>query len=178
MDIESLREQVASLEETHLISPSALNVARIGFSRAAYFFTGTSPVNLPGFIQGRPIGAVVIGGGASPNAATQISQAGTNIGSNLFINRNLFTYEDRLAAHKGPHQITAGVWLQQIQSNDRLALSQYGQASFSSLQDFLEGNVSTFVAVPSPTAMAWRSLEGAWYVQDNMRLRRNLTFAL
>lgn len=178
VDVESLREQVASLEETHLMSPMALNVARIGFSRAAYFFTGTSPVDLPGFIQGKPIGAVVIGGGASPNAATQISQAGTNIGSNLFINRNLFTYEDRLAIHKGPHQITAGVWFQQIQSNDRLALSQYGQASFSSLQDFLEGNVSTFVAVPSPTAMAWRSLEGAWYVQDNLRLRRDLTLAL
>ncbi|HET9180333.1 MAG TPA: carboxypeptidase-like regulatory domain-containing protein [Terriglobia bacterium] len=178
VDVESLREQVASLEETHLISPTALNVARIGFSRAAYFFTGKSAVDLPGFIQGRPIGAVVIGGGASPNAATQISQAGSNIGSNLFINRNLFTYEDRLAVHKGPHQMTAGAWFQQIQSNDRLALSQYGQASFSSLQDFLQGNVSTFVAVPSPTAMAWRSLEGAWYVQDNLRLRRNLTVSL
>ncbi|MCL5671484.1 MAG: carboxypeptidase regulatory-like domain-containing protein, partial [Acidobacteria bacterium] len=178
LDIESLREQVASLEETHVISPVALNVARVGFSRAAYFFTGRSAVDLPGFIEGKPIGAVVIGGGASPNAATQISLAGSNIGSNLFINRNLFTYEDRLAVHKGLHQITAGVWFQQIQSNDRLALSQYGQASFSSLQDFLEGNVSTFVAVPSPTEMAWRSLEGAWYMQDNMRLRRNLTLAL
>jgi hypothetical protein len=177
-DIESLREQVASLEETHVISPAALNVARVGFSRAAYFYTGKSAVDLPGFIQGKPIGALVIGGGASPNAATQITLAGSNIGSNLFINRNLFTYEDRLAVHKGLHQITAGAWFQQIQSNDRLALSQYGQASFSSLQNFLEGNVSTFVAVPSPTAMAWRSLEGAWYVQDAMRLRRNLTLAL
>ncbi|HEV2246190.1 MAG TPA: carboxypeptidase-like regulatory domain-containing protein [Terriglobia bacterium] len=178
LDVESLREQVASVEETHLISPTMLNVARIGFSRAAYFYTGKSAVDLPGFIQGRPIGALVIGGGASPNAATQISLAGSNIGSNLFINRNLFTYEDRLALHKGPHQITAGVWFQQIQSNDRLALSQYGQASFASLQDFLQGNVSTFVAVPSPTAMAWRSLEGAWYVQDNMRLRHDLSLSL
>ncbi|MGH7971568.1 MAG: carboxypeptidase regulatory-like domain-containing protein, partial [Limisphaerales bacterium] len=176
LDVESLREQVASLEETHVISPTALNVARVGFSRAAYFYTGQSAVDLPGFIQGKPIGAVVIGGGASPNAATQITLAGTNIGSNLVINRNLFTYEDRVAMHKGLHQIIAGAWFQQIQSNDRLALSQYGQASFSSLQNFLQGNVSTFVAVPSPTA--WRSLEGAWYVQDDMRLRRNLTLAL
>jgi Carboxypeptidase regulatory-like domain len=178
LDIESSREQVASLEETHVISPTALNVARIGFSRAAYFFTGKSAINVPGFIQGKPIGAVVVGGGASPNAATQISLAGSNIGSNLFINRNLFTYEDQLAVHRGLHQLTAGVWFQQVQSNDRLALSQYGQASFSSLQTLLEGNVSTFVAVPSPTTMAWRSLEGAWYAQDNMQLRRNLTFTL
>jgi len=178
LDIESLREQVASLQETHVLSPTVLNVARLGFSRAGYFFTGKSAVNLPGFIQDRPIGAVVIGGGASPNAATQISLAGSNIGSHLFVDRNLFTYEDRLAVHRGLHQLTAGVWFQQVQSNDRLAISQYGQASFSSLQDFLEGNVSTFVAVPSPTRMAWRSLEGAWYLQDNMRLRRNLTFTL
>ena len=178
LDVESLREQVASLEETHVISPTALNVARVGFSRAAYFFTGKSAVDLPGFIAGKPIGAVVIGGGGSPNAATQISLAGSNIGSNLFINRNLYTYEDRVAIHAGLHQITAGAWFQQVQSNDRLALSQYGQASFSSLQDFLNGKVSTFVAVPFPTAMAWRSLEGAWYVQDNMRPRRNLTLAL
>jgi Carboxypeptidase regulatory-like domain len=178
LDIESLREQVASLEETHVFSPIALNVARLGISRASYFYTGKSAVDLPGFIQGKPIGAVVIGGGTSPNAATQITLAGSNIGSNLFIDRNLFTYEDRLAVHSGLHQLTAGIWFQQIQSNDRLALSQYGQASFARLQDFLEGNVSTFVAVPSPTPMAWRSLEGAWYVQDNMRLRRNLTFTL
>lgn len=178
LDIESLQEQVASLEETHVFSPTALNVARIGFSRASYFYTGKSAVDLPGFIQGKPIGAVVIGGGASPNAATQISLAGSNIGSNLFIDRNLFTYEDSVAVHHDLHQLSAGIWFQQIQSNDRLALSQYGQASFSSLQNFLEGKVSTFVAVPLPTAMAWRSLEGAWYVQDNMRLRSNLTLAL
>ncbi len=178
LDIESLREQVASLGETHVFSPTMLNVARLGFSRASYFFTGKSAIDLPGFVQGRPIGSVVIGGGASPNAATQITLAGSNIGSNLFVDRNLFTYEDRLAIHHGLHQFTAGIWFQQIQSNDRLALSQYGQASFSSMQDFLEGNVSSFVAVPSPTSMEWRSLEGAWYLQDSMRLRRNLTITL
>ena len=178
LDSECLREQVASLEETHVFSPVVVNVARVGFSRAAYFYTGESAVDLPGFILGRPIGAVVIGGGASPNAATQISLAGSNIGSNLFIHRNLFTYEDHLAVHHGKHQWTAGVWFQQIQSNDRLALAQYGQASFASLRDFLEGNVSTFVAVPSPTCMQWRSLEGAWYVPDSMRLRNNLTATL
>ncbi len=178
LDLENLREQVASLEETRVVSPTALNVARLGFSRAAYFFTGESAVDLPGFVRGRPIGAVVIGGGASPNAATQISLAGSNIGSNLFIHRNLFTYEDHLAVHHGPHQWTAGIWFQQIQSNDRLALSQYGQASFASLEDFLAGNVSTFVAAPSPTSMEWRSLEGAWYAQDTMRWRPGLTVTL
>ncbi len=39
-DAESLREQVASVEETHVFSPSLLNTARVGFSRAGYYFTG------------------------------------------------------------------------------------------------------------------------------------------
>src|SRR5712664_2494750 len=39
-DILTLREQVLSLEETHLLSPGILNTARFGFSRAGYFFTG------------------------------------------------------------------------------------------------------------------------------------------
>ncbi len=35
--------------------------------RAAYFFTGTTPVDVPGWIAGRLIGAIVIGGGTALN---------------------------------------------------------------------------------------------------------------
>ncbi len=53
-DILNLREQVASLEETHVFSPTLLNTARFGFSRAGYFFTGeptpdTPAASVPGF---------------------------------------------------------------------------------------------------------------------------------
>jgi hypothetical protein len=79
---------------------------------------------------------------------------------------------------RGIHQLSAGVWLQRIQSNDRLALGQYGQANFSSIQKFLEGSIATFTAVPSATPLGWRSLESAWYVADEMRLRPNFTLTL
>src|SRR5215471_2994234 len=39
-DIVALREQVLSLEESHVVSPALLNTARAGYSRAGYFFTG------------------------------------------------------------------------------------------------------------------------------------------
>src|SRR6267378_976609 len=42
-DILALREQVLSLEETHIFSPALLNTARIAFSRAGYFFPGEPP---------------------------------------------------------------------------------------------------------------------------------------
>ena len=35
---ESLREQVASVQEQHVFSPALLNTARFGYSRASYFF--------------------------------------------------------------------------------------------------------------------------------------------
>jgi hypothetical protein len=172
--VETLREQVASVQEQHVFSPTLLNTARLGFSRAGYFFTGTTPVNIPGWVAGDPIGAIVIGGGTASNGASQISLAGTNNGSNLTSARNLFTYDDHVALTHGIHQFEAGVWVQRIQANDNLAQSQYGQASFGSLANFLAGKISTFSVVPNPTPVGWRSIEGAGFVQDNLKLRPNL----
>ncbi len=169
---EMLREQVASLQEQHVFSPTVLNTARFGFSRAGYFFTGTTPVNLPGWVQGAPVGAVVIGGGTALNGASQISLAGTNAGSNLSAVRNLFTYDDHIAITHNRHQITAGLWLQRLQTNDHLAQYQYGQASFNSLANFLTGTVNTFSVVSDPTPLGWRSLETAAFLQDAMRFGR------
>src|SRR5690349_2987444 len=167
---ESLREQVVSLQEQHVFSSTFLNTARVGFSRGGYFFTGDTPVNVPGWVEGRPIGALVIGGGTASNGASQISLAGTNAGSNLDAVRNLFTYDDHIAVTHGIHQFEAGVWLQRIQANDNLAQTQYGQASFGSLTNFLKGKASTFTVAPSPTELGWRSLEAAGFVQDGMKL--------
>ena len=172
--VENLREQVVSLQEQHLFSASVVNTARVGFSRASYFFTGQTPIDVPGWMTGNPIGAVVIGGGTALNGASQISPAGTNAGSNLTTTRNLFTYEDHVNIVRGDHQIQLGAWFQQIQANDNLAQYQYGQASFSSLTSFLQGTVSTFTVIPAPTPLNWRSLESAGYAEDTIKLRPTL----
>lgn len=172
--LETLREQVLSVQEQHVFSPSFLNTFRAGYSRAGYYFTGTTPVNLPGWVAGDTIGAVVIGGGTALNGASSISGAGTNAGSNLPARRNLFTYDDHVAWSHGIHQITAGAWVQRIQANDNLAQDQYGQASFGSLTSFLQGTISTFTVVPTSTLLGWRSLEAGGFVQDGIKLRRNL----
>jgi hypothetical protein len=171
---ESLREQVASVQQQHDFSPALLNTARFGYSRASYFFTGYSPVSLPGWVTGEPIGAIVISGSTASNGASAISQAGLNVGSNNTATRNLFTLDDHVFWSRGRHQIEVGVWLQRIQSNDLLAQDQYGQASFSTLQTFLQGTVKTFTVVPSPTELGWRSLEGAGFVEDTINLTPRL----
>ena len=182
-DIVSLREQVVSLEETHSFSASTLNTARFGFSRAGYFFTGEptpgSPAaGVPGFLIGHPVGAVVVGGSAASNPQAQLGLAGSNNGSNLRIARNLYTAEDRFTLTRGRHQLSAGLWLQPFQSNEIIALSQFGQATFSSLQTFLQGTTSSFLFDPAPTEMNWRSLLGAWYVEDTIRATPRLTISL
>ncbi|HYA16864.1 MAG TPA: carboxypeptidase-like regulatory domain-containing protein [Bryobacteraceae bacterium] len=171
---ESARNQVASLQEQHVFSASLLNTARVGFSRGTIFFTGTTPVNLPGWVAGDPIGAVVIGGGTALNGASSITGAGTNAGSNLRASRNLFTYDDHAAWTHGIHSFEFGGWFQAIQANDNFAQDQYGQASFSNLTTFLQGTIATFTVVPTPTELGWRSKEYAGFAQDAIKLRRNL----
>jgi hypothetical protein len=182
-DVMTLREQVATLEETHVFSPALVNSARFGFSRAGYFFTGeptpvTPAANVPGFLIGHPVGAVVVGGSAASNPAAQLGLAGSNNGSNLTIARNLYTFEDHLTLTRGRHQLEFGAWFQRFQSNETIALSQFGQATFTSLQTFLKGTISSFLFDPTPTEMNWRSLLGAWYAQDTIRISPKLTVTL
>ena len=182
-DVMTLREQVVSLEETHVFSPALVNSARVGFSRAGYFFTGepapgTPAASVPGFLIGHPVGAVVVGGSAASNPTAQLGLAGSNNGSNLTIARNLYTFEDHIALTRGRHQFEFGAWFQRFQSNETIALSQFGQATFTSLQTFLQGTISSFLFDPSPTEMNWRSLFGAFYAQDTIRVTPKLTLTL
>ncbi|MFZ0820009.1 MAG: carboxypeptidase-like regulatory domain-containing protein [Candidatus Acidiferrales bacterium] len=182
-DILRLREQVASAEETHVFSPFLLNEFRVGYTRAGYFFAGeptpgTPAANVPGFLQGLPVGAVVVGGSAASNPQAQVGLAGSNNGSNLHIARNLYTFDDHVSWTHGRHQFTFGGWFQPFQSNETIALSQFGQATFTSLQTFLTGTVATFLFDPTPTEMNWGSFLGAWYAEDAIHVTPRLEVSL
>ena len=45
---ERLREQVLSAQEQHVFSPRLLNMARAGFSRANFYFSGYVPAAVAG----------------------------------------------------------------------------------------------------------------------------------
>jgi hypothetical protein len=180
-----LREQVASLSETHVFSPAVLNKATFGFSRGAFYFnsgvTGTASSVTGGWVDttGVPLpGAVVIGGGTTLNGASQLTNGGTNAGSNLSAVRNLFTWADQVSITHGKHLINFGVWFERIQANDNLLQDQYGQASFNNLQTFLQGAISTYTFASSPTPLSWRSLEGAFFAEDSIKLVPSLEVTL
>ena len=192
-----LREQVASLSETHIFSPNILNKATFGFSRGAFYFnsgvTGPATTVPTAWIDTTGVavpGAVVVGGGTTLNGASQLTNGGTNAGSNLKAVRNLFTATDQVSITHGKHLLNFGVWFERLQSNDSLVQDQYGQISFSSLQTFLAGTVSTYTSLGPPsstftpsytglvTPLSWRSLEGAFFAEDAIKLTPSLELRL
>ncbi len=78
----------------------------------------------------------------------------------------------------GRHLISAGAWFQRVDSNEELALSQYGQATFTSLQTFLQGTASSLLFDPSPTPLGWRTWLGALYAEDAIRFGSNLKLTI
>src|SRR6202012_1562331 len=102
-------------------SPSIVNRATFGFSRGAFFFDSGTPADLSGGIHAdQPVGALVVGGGTTLNGASQITNGGTNAGSNLTAVRNLFTGSDQVTVTRGRHLLSFGAWVQRLQANDVL----------------------------------------------------------
>jgi hypothetical protein len=176
-----LRNQVASIQETHILSPRMLNTFRFGYSRAGW---NLYPVTVApfdpslSFVNGQGPGGITIGGGNTTTGPAAITAAGPNNAANVWNRRNLFTFSDDVQLTKGRHQISAGVWFQRIQDNENTASRTTGIAAFASLTTFLAGTATSFQVVPNANELGWRSLFGAWYVQDTIRLRRNLTLSL
>lgn len=175
---ETLRSQVASAQETHVFSPRVLNTFNAGFSRAGFNLDSSPEASFPAsdsFVSGLGPGGIVIGGGVTTTGSAAITSAGPNNAANAWTRRNLFTWTDGVQIVKGKHQISAGVWFQRLQDNDDTASRQLGQASFASLTTFLEGTVTSFQVVLRPSELGWRSLLGAWYFEDTIKLLPNLT---
>jgi len=171
-----LRAQVASVEETHVFAPNILNTFRAGFSRAGFNYDSATLASFPAnlsFVKGADPGSITIGGGA---VATTITTAGGNINAGVWNRRNLFTYTDGVQITKGIHQFSAGVWFQRVQDNEDIASRRLGMATFATYTTFLQGTLTNFQVVTNHNELGFRSLFGAWYVQDAIKLRRNLTF--
>ncbi len=73
----------------------------------------------------------------------------------------------------GRRDLSAGIWFQQLQANEDLKLTHFGQSTLRGLRQFLEGTVGSFLYDPTPTEKNGRSLFGAWYAQDVNAQRRS-----
>ena len=139
------------MQETHVFSPRVVNTFTLA-SRALLSLTTPRPMSrFPSkpfdFVQGRGPGGITISGGlTTTGSGGVVTAAGPNNASSVWNRRNLFTYADNLQISKGIHQISLGVSLQRLQDNEDTASRLLGQASFLTLQSFLQGTVSTLAS--------------------------------
>ncbi len=177
----ALRSQVVSLQETHIFSPRVLNSFTAGFSRAGFNFDSSPYTTFaPGlsFVTGQGPGGIVVGGGVTTTGLSGITSAGPNNAAGVSNRRNIFTLADSVQWTHGIHQVSFGVWFQRLRDNENSASRRLGQATFTTLTTFLQGTTSNFQVVPSANELGWRSLFGAFFIEDSVRLRSNLTLRI
>jgi len=180
IQIEPLRSQTLSLQETHVFSTRLVNSATAGYARTAAGLVRAPAAPIPSdllFLPGGNPGTIVIGGGATTVAPAAIAPApGINPVHGV---REYFTWADDVHFTAGRHSLSAGGWLQRIRNNN-VGAAQFsaGGVSYTTLQTFLQDMPSQFNLNRNPVPLGYRSLEAAWYVQDEIKLRPNLTLRL
>src|SRR5207247_11315901 len=173
------RADVLSLSDTHIFSPTMVNNFTAGFSRVwfRYFYSVSisTPPGVQPFVVGKPVGQINIGGAQGSTTITPAG-SGPNTGHDQLNIDNIFTYQDTLRITKGIHSIALGGWLERLQSTD--LSGTYGQFNFASLTTFLQGTPTLFqVTQPSP-AIPFRVWMEAWFVEEAIKLRPNVTVSL
>ena len=129
------------------------------------------------FLPGGNPGSIIIGGGAvTVTSSTYTPAEGTNPSAGT---RNYYTWSDDLRLTKGKHSWSAGVWVQRIHQNSKgAAQASAGNIAYPTVLAMLQDQPSQFIVNRNPIPVGYRTTEGAWYLQDEMKLKSNLTLRL
>jgi hypothetical protein len=179
IQLSDIHSQTVSLQETHIFSPRVVNVATVGFTRAYAAQVNSAP-SIPSnlaFVPGGNPGSIIIGGGVITAQPSTVAAASGN--NPYFGARNHFTYADDVHFAKGSHAWSAGVWIHRVQENlAGAAQGSAGNVAYQNVTKFLLDQPTAAILVRNPVPVGYRSLEGAWYIQDEIALRRNLNLRL
>jgi len=175
--------QEATLHEQHVFSSNLLNAARIGFVRAIGIVGGLSQVLNP--LMSDPSYAFVPGGfaGAVRNVPGLTTFLGAPTSQGLLSSsRRVFwnSYQggDDVFLTHGAHLLKFGFDVERMQDNELNLSNVNGTFRFDSLQEFLTNQPAAFSGLAQPSVPEFgtrQTLFGA-YVQDDIRLQKNLTF--
>ncbi|MBZ5658929.1 MAG: TonB-dependent receptor [Acidobacteriia bacterium] len=180
--VQSARE-VATLHEQHIFGPTLLNAAGFGFSRAVAVIGKVARVTNPlmndssyafepggfaGSVEGVP-GLTNFLGAPLPNGFIPSSKS---------VAWNSFQGSDDVYLTRGIHALKFGAMVERMQDNQLTSSNANGSYRFNSLQSFLTNVPQSFAgnaSVSSPDYGMRQTLFGA-YVQDDIRLHKDLTF--
>ena len=179
------RRQVVTVHAQHFFSATFLNAARLGFSRSVGITGGLTKILNQNMLD--PSFAFVPGGLAGEIRAipgvTNFSGAPTKAGvllSEKSLAWNSFQGGDDVFLSLGIHSIKSGVIAERMQDNQLSLPAVNGRFRFDSLENFLTNRPQVFQGAGSPNVPdvgLRQTLFGA-YIQDDVRLQKNLTVNL
>jgi hypothetical protein len=130
-------DQFITLSETHTISPSMSNTARLAFSRTHFgsfpINVGSLPAGIEPFITGRPFGSFSIAN-LSPVGVGRL--VGPPDSLHL---QNIYSFGDDLYYQRGKHNLRFGTLLNRFNEALTVPIFAPGTASYSSFANFLMG---------------------------------------
>jgi hypothetical protein len=177
--------QVATIQEQHIFSPTALNVARVGFARAIGVAGGITKINNPLMLD--PSYAFQPGAlaGAIENVPGLTSFLGAPslqglLPSSKDLTWNSFQGSDDLILTRGRHTLKFGALIERMQDNQLLLSGVNGEFRFASLVNLLTNKPQSFQGnrTISPPEFGMRQTQFGAYVQDDLRMRSTLTINL
>ncbi len=176
------RRQNVVLSLQHIFSPSVINNSRVGVTRTYAGNNIDCCVKVPaladlsiGFVPGQPVGSFNVTGISGSSLWGGIGVGGLN---NFYYTAP--QYYDDLSWNRGRHSIRAGFAFERVMDNLDERNRPNGLWTFGSIKDMLLVNPNQFSAqFPGTDGIrGQRNSIIAGYIQDDFRLRPNLTINL
>ena len=169
--------QIATLEETHVFSPTLVNSARIGYSHESVLNNASVSAIRP--VGNDPSLAAIAGQFASQVSVPGLTMFTGGVGGNSHIQyswNSFQEYDDAFWTH-GTHSLKFGGVVERMQVNEHSFADPSGVFSFATLPDFLTNQPKRFIG-EFGNALNIRGVRQTLvglYTQDDWRIRPNLT---